>query len=63
MQSINNEIIYYFGIIDILTNFSTKKKLEYVAKRITLGPTISAIPPSDYGERFMQFNSSIFDEI
>jgi 1-phosphatidylinositol-4-phosphate 5-kinase len=45
IASTNHEIIYYFGIIDILTNFNTKKKLEYVAKRITLGPTISAIPP------------------
>lgn len=45
INSIDQEQIFYFGIIDILTNFSTKKKIEYLSKRIYYGPTISAIPP------------------
>jgi 1-phosphatidylinositol-4-phosphate 5-kinase len=45
MESSSRDAIYYIGIIDILTNFSTKKKLEFLVKRVAYGPTISAIPP------------------
>jgi hypothetical protein len=41
---------------------STKKKLEYVAKRVVFGPTISAVPPVDYGNRFYEFMEKIFEE-
>lgn len=41
----DNRHTLYIGIIDILTNFSAKKHLEYLSKRILYGPTISAIPP------------------
>jgi 1-phosphatidylinositol-4-phosphate 5-kinase len=41
---------------------STKKKLEYVCKRITLGPTISAIPPAEYAYRFRVFAEKIFSD-
>lgn len=35
--------------------------MEYVFKRIALGPNISAIPPSDYKLRFDKFIDDIFD--
>lgn len=36
---------YLIGIIDILTLFDTRKKMEYCIKRILHGNGISAIPP------------------
>jgi 1-phosphatidylinositol-4-phosphate 5-kinase len=62
MRSLDDSHLYYFGIIDILTNFSAKKKLEYVAKRVVYGPTVSAIPPQDYAQRFYEFMTKIFDD-
>lgn len=41
---------------------STKKKIEYLAKRIAIGPTISALPSQDYGFRFQTFISQILKE-
>lgn len=55
MTTIDNSYTIFIGIIDILTNFSTKKKLEYLSKRVVYGPTISAIPPRDYADRFLKF--------
>ncbi|CAD8183271.1 unnamed protein product [Paramecium pentaurelia] len=55
MVTVDNQYTLYIGIIDILTNFSTKKKLEFLSKRVIYGPTISAIPPRDYAERFLKF--------
>ena len=43
--------------------FSTKKKLEYVAKRVAFGPTISSVPPSDYAMRFRDFMMKMFDDV
>ena len=51
--------IYYLGIIDCLTRYSTVKKAEHFWKG--LGghePEISPIPPQRYGERFIKFISS-----
>ncbi|KAL4484387.1 hypothetical protein ABPG74_019564 [Tetrahymena malaccensis] len=62
MKSRNHEITYHFGIIDILTCFNTKKKVEFLAKRITLGPDISTIPPQQYAARFIQFIENMFDD-
>lgn len=48
--------IYFIGIIDILTSFSSfRKKCEYLIKRICIGKSISCIPPKDYAERFQEF--------
>ncbi|KAL4492363.1 hypothetical protein ABPG72_005498 [Tetrahymena utriculariae] len=58
----DNRIYYLFGIIDILTCFNAKKKFEYLAKRIAFGPNISAIPPSQYSQRFVKFMDDMFDE-
>ncbi|OBA23498.1 phosphatidylinositol-4-phosphate 5-kinase [Metschnikowia bicuspidata var. bicuspidata NRRL YB-4993] len=48
--------IYYLGIIDCLTNYSFKKKLETAWRSITQSrSTISAVPAREYGDRFIQF--------
>jgi 1-phosphatidylinositol-4-phosphate 5-kinase len=48
--------IYYFGIIDIFTTYSTKKKVEHFFKGIVMGASkISACHPNFYGDRFMKF--------
>jgi 1-phosphatidylinositol-4-phosphate 5-kinase len=37
--------IYYFGVIDILTEYNTKKKLEHFFKSLKYGTsTISCVP-------------------
>jgi hypothetical protein len=44
------------GIIDILTNFGGKKKVENVVRSIVHNSkTISCIPPTQYGVRFYDF--------
>jgi len=53
--------LYFFGIIDILTHFNTKKKMEYVVKRIAYGKDISAVPPPRYAERFRSFIKNVVD--
>lgn len=51
--------IYFMGIIDILTNFGTKKRIENAVRSIVHNSkTISCIPPLQYGERFYQFMSN-----
>ena len=48
--------IYFMVIIDILTNFGTKKKLENAVRSIVHNSkTISCIPPLQYGDRFYRF--------
>jgi 1-phosphatidylinositol-4-phosphate 5-kinase len=48
--------IYYLGIIDCLTKYSCKKRLE-TAWRSFRNPreTISAVPAKEYGDRFLRF--------
>lgn len=49
-------VIYYLGIIDCLTHYSIKKRLETFWRSLkhTRG-TISSIPSSEYGDRFLKF--------
>lgn len=55
------DIVYYIGIIDCLTNYSTFKKLETFFRSLKYKrETISAVPPNEYGDRFLKF---IFDHI
>jgi len=50
--------IYLLGVIDILTEYGAKKKLEYRFKRTLFGPGVSCVPPNDYSERFKKFINS-----
>lgn len=48
--------IYYLGIIDCLTNYGCKKKMETLWRSFSHPrETISAIPASEYGDRFLRF--------
>jgi 1-phosphatidylinositol-4-phosphate 5-kinase len=53
--------VYFFGIIDILTEYGPKKQLEYFFKRIKYGKQMSVLPPQEYAERIMNFINSIID--
>jgi len=53
-------VIYYLGIIDILTPYSFVKKFEHFWKGMSHDKDmISAVPPDEYGNRFMNFLFSI----
>ena len=58
MENYNWRQIYFMGIIDILTEYSTKKKLEHFFKSLKYGNTISCVPPDFYASRFNQFINS-----
>lgn len=48
--------IYYLGIIDCLTNYSIKKRLETMWRSLGQSrSTISAVPAKEYGDRFLKF--------
>ena len=49
------------GIIDILTEFNSFKKMEYVVKAIGYcSNKMSCIPPKSYKNRFFDYISSRF---
>ena len=61
--SSNKKRVYYFGIIDILTEFNTTKKLEYFYKRIRYcSDKMSCIPPKNYKERFYDYLNNVFQK-
>lgn len=48
--------VYYLGIIDILTPYGKRKKLEHILKSIRYDSDwISTINPLDYARRFLNF--------
>ena len=61
ISSVDNRSIYYFGIIDILTEYNINKRLEHCFKRIRYcSNDMSCIPPDLYKERFFNYMSTIF---
>ncbi|KAI8390947.1 uncharacterized protein BYT42DRAFT_489440 [Radiomyces spectabilis] len=49
-------VLYFLGIIDILTPYDVKKKSEHFFKSMTQDKyTISSVKPTLYGDRFMGF--------
>ncbi|EGC29806.1 hypothetical protein DICPUDRAFT_84210 [Dictyostelium purpureum] len=55
-------IVYYLGLIDILTTYNLKKRGENALKGIFFDRTkISAVNPKDYQSRFIKYIESIFD--
>lgn len=54
-NSVRMDEKYILGVIDILTEFNTKKKMEYCFKKLMYGDGISAVPPDIYAERFYNF--------
>ncbi|RYO73917.1 hypothetical protein DL766_009278 [Monosporascus sp. MC13-8B] len=52
--------VYYLGVIDCLTHYGIIKKIEHFWKGLSSERTqISALPPHEYGERFINFMSGI----
>ncbi|THG94584.1 hypothetical protein EW026_g6917 [Hermanssonia centrifuga] len=52
--------IYYLGIIDILTPYTTLKKLEHFWKGLKADRhKISPVPPVEYADRFFSFMKAI----
>jgi 1-phosphatidylinositol-4-phosphate 5-kinase len=61
IQSIEKSAVYFIGIIDILTQYNTKKKFEHMFKSIKYdGNTISCVPPRQYADRFYRFMKDAF---
>ncbi|CUA74210.1 1-phosphatidylinositol-4-phosphate 5-kinase [Rhizoctonia solani] len=52
--------VYYLGVIDILTPWNTKKKLEGIWKGLSADRhKISPVPSHEYGERFFAFLKAV----
>merc|ERR1711974_452335 len=55
--------IYYLGIIDILTPYNWKKKLEHAYKSIKYDKnSITAVSPEQYAQRFVKFMLDIVED-
>ena len=61
IKSEDGNKVYFFGIIDILTNYGGKKKMEHLVKSISQGSGISCKPPDEYSDRFINFIKRILD--
>lgn len=59
-NSSNKNIVYFFGVVDILKDYDGKKKIEKFFKSFTQGKGISCQPPKEYRERFIQFIRKCF---
>ena len=59
IQSEDSTKVYFFGIIDIFTNFGATKKVEYIVKSVGQGSGISCKPPNEYSNRFINFVEKI----
>ncbi|CAD2084450.1 phosphatidylinositol-4-phosphate 5-kinase, putative [Plasmodium vinckei brucechwatti] len=57
MINIDNNRIFFFGIIDIFTKWNLKKKVEHTLRTIQKfdRKNISCIPPKAYAKRFVTF--------
>jgi len=61
IQSEDKKKVYFFGIIDIFTNFGATKKMEYMVKSVSQGNGISCKPPNQYSTRFIKFVDKILN--
>ncbi|KAM9859396.1 phosphatidylinositol 5-phosphate 4-kinase type-2 gamma-like [Aulostomus maculatus] len=54
--------VYFMGLIDVLTQYDTKKKAAHAAKAVKhgAGAEISTIHPEQYAKRFREFIAKIF---
>ncbi|XP_062025683.1 phosphatidylinositol 4-phosphate 5-kinase 8 [Rosa rugosa] len=58
------DVVLYMGIIDILQEYNVKKKLEHTYKSLRFDPlTISAVEPTLYAKRFINFLEKVFPNI
>ncbi len=61
IQSEDKTKVYFFGIIDIFTNYGASKRVEYIVKSVSQGKGISCKPPDEYSKRFIRFIDTILD--
>lgn len=55
-QGVDPKQGYIIGVIDIFTEYNSKKKGEYYFKRVKYrGNVMSCVPPEMYAERFLKF--------
>lgn len=55
-------ILYYLGVIDILTAYDAKKKSEHFFKSMTHDKhAISSVNAAEYGDRFMGFMANAIE--
>ncbi|XP_032365180.1 phosphatidylinositol 5-phosphate 4-kinase type-2 gamma isoform X2 [Etheostoma spectabile] len=54
--------VYFMGLIDVLTQYDTKKKAVHAAKAVKhgAGAEISTVHPEQYAKRFREFITKIF---
>lgn len=55
-----NKNFYFFGIIDILTEFTNKKKIEFFINSIFCKENFSCVDPKFYSRRFMEMVNEVF---
>ncbi|CCW67102.1 unnamed protein product [Phytomonas sp. Hart1] len=64
IPSVLDEEVYYIGIIDVLTRYSTKKKLAKFFKSFLWAQrTLSTIPPKLYRRRIDKYTQIIFPKV
>ncbi|XP_077219872.1 phosphatidylinositol 4-phosphate 5-kinase 9-like isoform X2 [Tasmannia lanceolata] len=57
------DVVLYLGIIDILQDYDMGKKIEHAYKSFQFDSfSISAVNPTHYSERFLQFIQKVFPE-
>lgn len=57
------DVVVYMGIIDILQEYNTKKKVEHKCKSFRYDPmTVSVTEPKVYSKRFVDFLQKVFPE-
>lgn len=57
------DVVLYLGIIDILQEYNISKKVEHAYKSIQFDSiSISAVDPTFYSERFLEFIQKVFPQ-
>ncbi|CAG7850063.1 Phosphatidylinositol 4-phosphate 5-kinase its3; AltName: Full=1-phosphatidylinositol 4-phosphate kinase; AltName: Full=Diphosphoinositide kinase; AltName: Full=PIP5K; AltName: Full=PtdIns(4)P-5-kinase [Serendipita indica DSM 11827] len=60
VESDGNGVVYYLGIIDILTRWTLTKRMEHIYKGLKANKhKISPVNPIEYGERFFAFLQAV----
>ncbi|EAN87892.1 putative phosphatidylinositol-4-phosphate 5-kinase [Trypanosoma cruzi] len=64
ITSLQDQEIYYIGIIDMLTKYTWKKKTANFFKKFLWKPeTLSTIPPVEYRKRISKYTKIIFPDV
>ena len=61
MLSTDQREMYFMSVIDILTEYTTIKRLEHGWKSCLISRDVSCVPPKQYANRFMAYMESIIE--